>query len=55
MGGCSSTSSSIQTQMLMDINGDGLVDMLRKAENQTASDFTEYEVYYNTGSKISSS
>ena len=41
--------------MLMDINGDGLVDMLRKAENQTASDFTEYEVYYNTGSKISSS
>ena len=55
MGGCSSTSSSIQTQMLMDINGDGLVDMLRKAENQTASDFTEYEVYYNTGAKISSS
>ena len=41
--------------MLMDINGDGLVDMLRKAENQTASDFTEYEVYYNTGAKISSS
>ena len=54
IGVSGSVSSSVQGFMLMDMNGDGLADAVRMAENQTDSDNIIYEVYYNTGSRISS-
>ncbi|MBP5754082.1 MAG: hypothetical protein J6W60_14670, partial [Treponema sp.] len=54
IGGCSSVSTSTQSQMLLDMNGDGLPDVVRKAEVQNDDENCIYEVYYNTGALISS-
>ena len=52
VGGSASVSSSIQNQMLIDINGDGLLDVVRKSPIQNNEDYSTYEVFYNTGSRI---
>ncbi|MBO7638444.1 MAG: hypothetical protein J6S91_05645, partial [Treponema sp.] len=54
LGGCVSVSTSVQDFMLMDMNGDGLADAVRYAENQNIPNNTIYEVFYNTGAGISS-
>ena len=55
VGGCLSISSSVQDLILMDMNGDGLSDVVRMAETQDDADSIIYEVFYNTGSKIEDS
>ena len=52
VGGCASVSSSAQKRLLMDMNGDGLLDVVKIADAQTESGYCLYEVCYNTGSKI---
>ena len=52
LGGCVSVSTSVQDFMLMDMNGDGLADAVKMADEQNDPDNIIYEVYYNTGSRI---
>ena len=49
-----STSSSVQDFMLMDVNGDGLVDVVRMADSEGDQNNRVYDVFFNTGSKIDS-
>ncbi|MEE3314144.1 MAG: toxin TcdB middle/N-terminal domain-containing protein [Treponema sp.] len=54
VGGCLSISSSVQKRMLMDVNGDGLVDVVQMTDDDGDQKNSVYDVFFNTGSKIDS-